>query len=52
VERSKGFPDIYLKKAEKIGLSPFNCVMFEDIYAGLKGAKDGGFSLLASMLYI
>jgi len=43
VERGKGFPDIYLKTAEKMQLSPSECVVFEDIYAGLKGAKDGGF---------
>ncbi|MDP4120425.1 MAG: HAD family phosphatase [Bacillota bacterium] len=43
VKRGKGFPDVYLKATEKIGLTPNDCVVFEDIYAGLKGAKDGGF---------
>ena len=43
VNRGKGFPDIYIKAAEKIGLEPCDCVVFEDISAGIKGAKDGGF---------
>lgn len=43
VQRGKGFPDIYWKAAGKIGLLPCDCAVFEDIYAGLKGAKDGGF---------
>ena len=43
VSRGKGSPDIYLKAAEKIDLLPCDCAVFEDIYAGLKGAKDGGF---------
>ncbi len=43
VSRGKGHPDIYWKAAEKLGLLPAECVVFEDIYAGVKGAKDGGF---------
>ena len=43
VSRGKGFPDIYLKAAQKLGLSPAECVVFEDIYAGILGAKAGGF---------
>ena len=43
VKRGKGFPDIYWKSVEKLGLAPGDCAVFEDIYAGLKGAKNGGF---------
>lgn len=43
VKRGKGFPDIYLKAAEKINASPKESVVFEDIYEGIKGANDGGF---------
>ncbi len=43
VSRGKGFPDIYLKAAEKAGCSVSQCVVFEDLLAGVKGAKDGGF---------
>ena len=46
VKRGKGFPDVYEKAAEKIGLDPGDCVVFEDIYAGVKGARDGGFQVI------
>lgn len=47
VGRGKGFPDVYLKAAEKIGLPPCECAVFEDIYPGVKGAKDGNFYTVA-----
>ena len=43
VERKKGFPDIYWLACEKMGLKPEECSVFEDIYMGICGAKDGGF---------
>ena len=43
VSRGKGFPDIYLRAAGKLGISPDRCVVFEDIPAGIRGARDGGF---------
>ena len=43
VKRGKGFPDIYLRAAEKLGLAPAECAVFEDIPAGITGARDGGF---------
>jgi HAD superfamily hydrolase (TIGR01509 family) len=43
VEKGKGSPDIYIRAAEKEGLSPNECVVFEDILAGIKGSKAGGF---------
>lgn len=43
VTRGKGFPDIYYLAAEKIGLFPENCAVFEDILKGIEGAKIGGF---------
>lgn len=43
VERSKGFPDIYLLACRRVGAEPSETVVFEDIYLGVKGAKDGGF---------
>lgn len=43
VERGKGFPDIYLLAAQRLGLPPRACVVFEDISAGIRGAKAGGF---------
>lgn len=47
VKRGKGFPDIYLKCSEELGLMPGECVVFEDILMGIKGAKDGGFMTVA-----
>lgn len=41
VERGKGFPDIYFLTAEKLGVLNEDCIVFEDIYAGIKGAKMG-----------
>ncbi len=43
VKRGKGFPDIYLKAAEKSGFQVNECVVFEDLYQGLCAAKEGGF---------
>lgn len=43
VSRGKGFPDIYEKAAGKMNIKNSDCIVFEDIYLGLKGAKDGGF---------
>ncbi len=47
VKRGKGFPDIYLKAAQKSNFEVKDCVVFEDLYDGVKGAKDGGFYTVA-----
>ena len=43
VKRGKGFPDIYLRTAEKLALPPADCLVLEDILAGIRGARAGGF---------
>lgn len=43
VSRGKGHPDIYLRAAEKLGCTPMQCVVFEDILPGIRGASAGGF---------
>ena len=43
VKRGKGFPDIYLKAALNANEAVENCIVFEDILEGIKGAKLGGF---------
>ncbi|MDE5549551.1 MAG: HAD family phosphatase [Clostridia bacterium] len=43
VSRGKGFPDIYLKAAQKIGVKPCECMVFEDIPLAIEGASAGGF---------
>ena len=43
VPRGKGFPDVYIKAARKMGCLPEECVVFEDIHKGILAAKTGGF---------
>ena len=47
VKRGKGFPDVYLAAAERIGVSPAQCAVFEDIVPGVVGARAGGFFTVA-----
>lgn len=45
VSRPKSFPDIYLKAAEKLGVNPFECIVFEDALPAIKAAKSGNFKV-------
>ena len=36
-------PDIYFLAAERIGVKPHECIVFEDIIEGIRGAKKGNF---------
>ena len=47
VTRGKSFPDIYLLAAEKLRLTPPQCMVFEDIYDGVRGAKAAGMNVVA-----
>lgn len=49
VKRGKGFPDVYELAAEKMGLEARDCVVYEDIVEGVKGAKAGGFYAVACL---
>lgn len=40
---AKDKPDIYLHTAEKLGVNPSECVVFEDIIMALNSAREGGF---------
>lgn len=42
VDRSKPAPDIFLLAAERLGVSPKNCVVIEDASNGVAGAKAAG----------
>lgn len=42
VSVGKPAPDIYLKAAEMLGLSPQNCVALEDSPNGIKSASSAG----------
>lgn len=41
--RGKEFPDVYLLAAKRLGLSPRECAVFEDISVGIRSAKESGF---------
>lgn len=43
----KSNPDVYLLSAKRIGVSPEDCIVYEDIVAGICGAKKGGFKTCA-----
>ena len=42
VHRPKPFPDIYLKAAEQLGVTPANCIVFEDSPTGVEAARAAG----------
>jgi HAD superfamily hydrolase (TIGR01509 family) len=42
VARSKYFPDVYLLAAKKLNISPERCIVFEDSYYSIHGAKAAG----------
>lgn len=43
VERPKPAPDIYLFAADRLGVSPANCIVIEDSPAGAAAARTAGF---------
>jgi beta-phosphoglucomutase len=47
VKNKKPFPDIYLKAADKIGLSPADCLVVEDAVSGIRAGKSAGCRCLA-----
>lgn len=42
VKKSKEFPDIYLLCAKRLKCLPEDCIVFEDIARGIRGAKKAG----------
>lgn len=45
--KSKPAPDVYLLAAQKIGIVPSNCIVFEDSPNGLSAAKSAGMYCIA-----
>ncbi len=41
VSKSKPDPEVFLKGAERLGLAPESCIVFEDAQAGVEAAKAG-----------
>ncbi|MBC7711671.1 MAG: HAD family phosphatase [Rhizobacter sp.] len=44
VSRGKPDPEIFLRAAEKLGVAPADCVVFEDAPAGIEAARRAGMS--------
>ncbi len=44
---SKESPDVYLLAAERLGVSPADCTVFEDLLVGIKAAKSVGMTVWA-----
>ncbi len=42
IKKNKPAPDIFLKAAERAGISPESCIVIEDSLAGIRGAKAAG----------
>ena len=47
ITHSKPHPEVFLKAAEMIGLSPADCLVVEDAHAGVEAAVAGGFDCAA-----
>jgi HAD superfamily hydrolase (TIGR01509 family) len=47
VAHGKPAPDIYLKAARNLGISPENCLVMEDTSAGVTAAKSAGIKVIA-----
>ncbi|MBQ8822823.1 MAG: HAD family phosphatase [Lachnospiraceae bacterium] len=47
VGRGKPAPDIYLEVAQKLSVNPTDCLVFEDIVAGIMAGKSAGMTVYA-----
>lgn len=47
VEKGKPHPDVFLKVAEDLKVSPNECIVFEDTYAGVLAASRAGMRVIA-----
>ena len=45
--RGKPYPDIYLKVAEHLQVPPSQCLVFEDVPAGIRAGKAAGMTVVA-----
>jgi HAD superfamily hydrolase (TIGR01509 family) len=47
VDNGKPSPDVFLEAARQISIDPKECLVFEDTYAGVLGAKRAGMTVVA-----
>jgi mannitol-1-/sugar-/sorbitol-6-phosphatase len=47
VENGKPDPECYMKAAERLGISPENCVVVEDAPPGIRAARSAGMAVVA-----
>ncbi len=47
VTRGKPSPDIYLRAAAELGADPDECMVFEDVPAGIRSGKAAGMTVCA-----
>ena len=47
VEHGKPAPDVYLAVAERLGVEPSRCLVFEDLPAGIKAGNAAGMTVIA-----
>ncbi|MCY7352386.1 MAG: HAD family phosphatase, partial [Cytophagaceae bacterium] len=47
VQNGKPDPDIYLTTAQKLGVNPARCVVFEDALLGIESARRAGMAVVA-----
>ena len=45
--KPKTFPDVYVETARRLGVSPHECAVFEDILTGIESATSAGFYVVA-----
>lgn len=46
LKTNKGSPDIYLHISDSFGLVPSECIVFEDLLAGIRTAKKAGYKVV------
>lgn len=47
VKRGKPDPELYLKAADRLGMNPADCIVFEDSLAGIASAQNAGMKVIA-----
>jgi len=47
VAHGKPFPDVYLEAAVRLGVDPSECLVFEDVAAGIQAGRSAGMEVAA-----